>query len=80
MEGKAWLVITAVLHKAFVEVNEEGTEAAAATSIEMGIESAREEPEPFTMVVDRPFFCAIRDRETSTILFMGTITSPGGTQ
>jgi len=65
-----------VRHKTFVEVNEEGTEAAAVTSVEMEGETAAPMEQPFEMVVDRPFFCAIRDNETGTLLFMGTIVDP----
>jgi len=69
--------ISDVKHKTFVEVNEEGTEAAAVTSVEMRATSAipNEEP-PFTMIVDRPFFFTISDRQTSTIIFMGAIQNP----
>ena len=66
--------ITAVKHKTFIEVNEEGTEAAAVTSVEVGITSFTGPPPPFTMIVDRPFFCAIADRESGLILFMGTVS------
>ncbi|MGH7600600.1 MAG: serpin family protein [bacterium] len=62
-----------VKHKTFVEVNEEGTEAAAVTS--GGMRATAYIP-PFNMVVDRPFFCAIRDNQTGTILFMGSIVEP----
>jgi serpin B len=62
-----------VKHKTFVEVNEEGTEAAAVTSGQM---FATSYTPPFSMVVDRPFFCAIRDNQTGMILFMGTIVEP----
>ena len=73
----AAVAINQVKHKTFVEVNEEGTEAAAATSVEMVLTSARmPAEEPFQMVVDRPFFCAIRDNQTGTILFMGSIKEP----
>ncbi|MDZ7966603.1 MAG: serpin family protein [Nostoc sp. DedSLP03] len=68
--------ISQVKHKTFVEVNEEGTEAAAATSVGIVATSARQEPEPFRMIVDRPFFCAIRDNQTGNILFMGSIIEP----
>ena len=62
-----------VRHKTFVEVNEEGAEAAAATVVMM----LRAMPaETFTMIVDRPFFCAIRDNATGTMLFMGSIVDP----
>jgi serpin B len=62
-----------VKHKTFVDVNEEGTEAAAVTSVRM---RATAFVPPFSMVVDRPFFCAIRDEQSGTILFMGTIVEP----
>ena len=64
------LFISEVRHKTFVEVNEEGTEAAAATSV-VGATSV-----PPTFRVDRPFFFAIYDAKTQTILFMGTVTEP----
>jgi len=65
------LYIGDVRHKAIVEVNEEGTEAAAVTSVEMRVESA-----PPAFIADRPFFFAIRDNETKTVLFMGTVVDP----
>ncbi|MBG1241091.1 serpin family protein [Nostoc sp. NZL] len=68
--------ISQVKHKTFVEVNEEGTEAAAATSVGIVATSLREEPEPFRMIVERPFFCAIRDNQTGNLLFMGSIIEP----
>ncbi|RCJ21720.1 proteinase inhibitor I4 serpin [Nostoc sp. ATCC 43529] len=68
--------ISQVKHKTFLEVNEEGTEAAAATSVGIVATSLRQEPEPFRMIVDRPFFCAIRDNQTGSILFMGSIVEP----
>ncbi|MEH2083197.1 MAG: serpin family protein [Nostoc sp.] len=68
--------ISQVKHKTFVEVNEEGTEAAAATSVGIVATSLRQEPEPFRMIVNRPFFCAIRDNQTGNVLFMGSIIEP----
>jgi serpin B len=68
--------ISSVKHKSFVEVNEEGTEAAAATSVEVQTTSARIERDTFRMVVDHPFFFAIRDNQTGMILFMGSINDP----
>ncbi|MEH2267026.1 MAG: serpin family protein [Nostoc sp.] len=68
--------ISQVKHKTFVEVNEEGTEAAAATSVGIVATSLREEAEPFRMIVDRPFFCVIRDNQTGNVLFMGSIIEP----
>jgi serpin B len=68
------LAIQSVLHKTFVDVNEKGTEAAAVTAIRMGITSAP--PPPFVFVADRPFFCAIVDDVTNTMLFTGWIADP----
>ncbi len=64
------LFISEVRHKTFVEVNEEGTEAAAVTAV-VGVKSL-----PPAFRVDRPFFFTIYDAETETILFMGTVTEP----
>jgi serine protease inhibitor len=63
--------ITRVQHKTFVDVNEEGTEAAGATAVGIGIVSM---PPEFT--VDRPFFLAIRDERTSEVLFAGQVADP----
>ncbi|BAU08117.1 serpin family protein [Fischerella sp. NIES-3754] len=68
--------ISEVKHKTFVEVNEEGTEAAATTSVGVTAVSATVNQQPFQMIVDRPFFCAIRDNQTGSILFMGAILDP----
>jgi serine protease inhibitor len=62
------LVITKVIQKTFVDINEEGTEAAAATSVGIGVTSA-----PPSIRVDRPFLFVIRERFSGTILFMGKI-------
>ncbi len=72
------VTISQVKHKTFVEVNEEGTEAAAATSVGIARTSAYLPQQPFRMVVDHPFFCAIRDNQTKTVLFIGSIVNPGG--
>lgn len=70
-------MITRVLHKTFLEVNEKGTEAAAATAVEMSVTSAPMNPKPpFEMVCDRPFVVAIRDDKTDAILFVGAIVDP----
>jgi serine protease inhibitor len=74
-DGKPAATIDEVKHKTFVEVNEEGTEAAAATSIGM-VRMTMAPQRSFSMVVDRPFFCAIRDNQTGALLFMGTIVEP----
>ncbi len=63
--------ISKVKHKTFVDVNEEGTEAAAVTSVEIGLTSL-----PPTVYVDRPFVFAIRERFSGTILFVGRIMDP----
>ncbi len=65
------LHISKVKQKSFVEVNEEGTEAAAVTSVEVGVTSA-----PPVMRVDRPFLFAIRERFSGTVLFLGKIVDP----
>ncbi|MEO1428910.1 MAG: serpin family protein [Cyanobacteria bacterium J06633_8] len=71
------LKISQVKHKTFVEVNEEGTEAAATTSVGIKLTSAQlPSQETFEMIVNRPFFCAIRDNQTRSILFMGSIIEP----
>ncbi len=75
-DGKRDLCISLVVHKAFVEVTEEGTEAAAATGAVEMLTSVREVPKPVTFIVDHPFLFLIRDNATGTILFMGRITNP----
>jgi len=70
--------IDQVLHRAVAEVNEEGTEATAATAALVCVSSARIERPPrlFQMIVDRPYFVVIRDETTATILFMGWVGDP----
>jgi serine protease inhibitor len=70
------LLISQVQHKTFVEVNESGTEAAAVTGVTMVPTAARLPETPFSMVIDRPFFGAIHDAETDTVLFLGNIQNP----
>ena len=72
--SKESLYISDVVHKAFVEVNEEGTEAAAATGIIMKATALR--PPPQTFRADRPFLFLIRDNASGKILFMGRIKNP----
>ena len=69
------LFISHVLHKAFVEVNEEGTEAAAATAVVVSRDSANVNPVP-VFRADRPFVYVIRDNKTGTALFMGRYSGP----
>ena len=63
------------MHKAFVDVNEAGTEAAAATGVAVGQSSA---PPPATFNADHPFVFLIRENRTGSILFMGRVANPGG--
>ncbi len=74
MDGKRDLFIDDVLHKAFVSVDEAGTEAAAATAVIVGTTSVP--AEPVEVKVDRPFIFLIRDIETGTILFVGRVVNP----
>jgi len=68
------LYISAVVHKAFVAVDEKGTEAAAATAVIVGVTSAQLFDVTFT--VDRPFIFLIRDIPTGQILFIGRVLNP----
>ncbi len=71
------LYISAARQKTFIEVKEEGTEAAAVTGIVMaGCEEPLPPPNPFQMIVDRPFLFLIEDKPTGTILFMGVMFDP----
>jgi len=77
MDGNRDLHIGSVLHKAFVSVDEQGTEAAAATAVIMQTTSALAD-EPITFTVDRPFILLIRDGGTGSILFLGRVMDPLG--
>ena len=72
------LALSAVVHKAFVEVNEEGTEAAAATAVTVVETAARIEPPIPTFRADRPFLFLIRDSQSDTLLFLGRMVNPYG--
>lgn len=72
------LKIDDVLHKGWLEVDEKGTEAAAATGVVMGITSAPPPEEPVVFRADHPFLFIIRDDATGTILFMGRLLDPRG--
>lgn len=74
MTGSRELFISEVVHKAFVSVDEAGTEAAAATAVIMSLTAAPSEPVRVT--VDRPFILAIRDIETGALLFVGRVVDP----
>ncbi len=75
INGQRTLVITDILHKAFIAVDEKGTEAAAATAVIIG-ETAIHDPD-IIVSVDRPFILLIRDKNTGTILFLGRVINPG---
>lgn len=68
------LLINEVTHQAFIETNEEGTEAAAATVVEIGLTSVG--PQPFEFNADRPFIYLIREITTNTVIFMGRVSDP----
>ena len=69
-------MISKVVHKAYVDTNEEGSEAAAATGVAMVRASMPLKQEPFTFRADRPFLFVIRDTATNTPLFVGRIANP----
>ncbi len=73
MTGSASLMIDKVIHQAFIEVNEEGSEAAAATAVtseEVAVPVAK------AFRADRPFIFAVQEQETGSILFMGSVYNP----
>jgi len=76
IDGKRDLLISEVKHKAFVEVSEEGTEAAAVTSIGIGTTSA---PQVVNLTLDHPFIFMIREVKTGLILFTGIMNNPNDT-
>ena len=77
MTGNKSLNIDEVIHQAFVDVDEEGTEAAAATAVAMVAGALQEEPPPIKIFkADHPFIFLIQDRETGSILFVGRVSDP----
>jgi serpin B len=70
------LLINTVAHKAYIDVDEQGTEAAAATAVGMRAAAAFRSPPPVTMIVDRPFLFAIIDTTTGLSLFLGQVSHP----
>ena len=77
MDGGLTLQIADVIHKAFVDVDEAGTEAAAATAVIMMTRAMPRFEEPLQLTLDRPFLFLIRDMPTGTILFSGRLADPG---
>ena len=77
MTGGRDLFISAAVHKAYISVDEKGTEAAAATGIVMEMATANpNQPPPITFTADHPFLFLIRDNKSGGILFMGRVTDP----
>lgn len=76
INGNRDLFISDAVHKAFIEVDEEGTEAAAATAIAMRATMGPPMDEPVEFRVDRPFIFAIQDEISGAILFMGRVENP----
>jgi serine protease inhibitor len=74
IDGNPDLYITDVFHKAFISVDEHGTEAAAATGIVVG-PTGLPPPPPLTFTIDHPYIFMIRERQTGLILFMGKVIS-----
>jgi len=76
MSGGERLMISVVVHKAFVDVNEQGTEAAAATGVGIKLTAAPVRAEPKVFNADHPFLVLIRDTATGSVLFLGRVTNP----
>jgi serpin B len=76
MSDQGNLFLQAVVHKAFVEVNEEGTEAAAATGVAIGLTSVMKPKPPVIFKADHPFLFLIRHNPTGAILFLGRLADP----
>jgi serpin B len=79
MDGRKDLVISEVIHKAYVDVNEEGTEAAAATAVVMKRAMAPQNQQEIPVFrADHPFIFLIRDNDSGAILFAGRVVNPAG--
>jgi serpin B len=79
MTGKPDFTISAAIHKAYIDVNETGTEAAAATSVVMRATMARQEfpePPPIVFRADHPFLFLLRDTQSGSVLFLGRLADP----
>jgi serpin B len=74
--GTSRVFISSVQQSTYWKVDEEGSEAAAVTSIGVTAAAVARPVEPFRMIVDRPFFCAIEDRRSGALLFVGAIYDP----
>src|SRR5215831_3083661 len=78
MTGRRDLAVSKVIHKAFVDVNEEGTEAAAATAVGIALTAAMPPGQTVTFRADHPFLFLIRDQATGAVLFLGRVNEPKG--
>ncbi len=76
MNSKKELYISAIIHKTFIEVDEAGTEAAAATAVVMRMKSAMPDQNFATFRADHPFFYFIKEKSTGTVLFAGRVADP----
>ena len=76
MTSEAKIQIDQVIHQAYVDVNEEGTEAAAATAVTMRTMAIRQPEKPVVFRADHPFMFMIRDTRSGAILFMGKVVNP----
>jgi len=76
IDGTRDLIVSAVVHEGFVDVSEEGTEAAAATGVVVGVTSVPIREEPLEVRADRPFAWAIVERATGAVLFAGAVRDP----
>jgi serpin B len=76
MTGKPEFSISAAIHEAYIDVNEQGTEAAAATAVIITEMAARVVPPPIVFDADHPFLFLIRDTKSGSILFLGRVTDP----
>jgi serpin B len=70
------LFVSQIKHQAFVDVNEQGTEAAAVTTGVVALTAFHNEQPPFEMIVDRPFIFAISDLSSRSVLFLGVVYKP----
>jgi serpin B len=75
INGTGGLYVSAIKHKTYIDVNEEGTEAAAVTSVEMAVTSVNPDS-PLYITVNRPFVFVIRELSTGVILFTGVVNNP----
>ena len=73
MDGSRELSVSKVVHKAFIDVNEEGSEAAAATAV---ISRARSLPKVMHFIADRPIIFWLRDNQAQSVLFLGRLCKP----